>query len=119
MTVVDTLDTAQADLSALADAGRAVPCLRESLLRQYTGRGTPPTVDVSRTAQPPGGTDVVAYRLRIIAGPPGSELPVILDVVSAVRGRAEVSITFRDVNQPVPADQQDRLVRAVLDRLAG
>lgn len=95
-----------------------MPCLRESRLRQYTGPGTPSTVDVSRTAQPPDGADVVAYRLRVIAGPPGFELPVILDVVSAVRGRAEVSITFRDINQPVPAGQQDRLVRAVLDRLA-
>jgi hypothetical protein len=29
-----------------------------------------------------------------------------------------VSITFRDVNQLVPVDQQYRLVQAVLDRFA-
>lgn len=111
ITFVDAADTARADLGALADLVRAGSCLKESLLRQL--RSTGATVEVIPIDPPPGGDGVVAYRLRVVAGPP----PVVFDLVSAVRGRAEVSVSFQDVNQPVPADLQDRLVRLVLDRL--
>jgi hypothetical protein len=110
VTFVDSAATADADLAALADSLRAPACLRDSLARQL---GRDATVEVIRVEPPPGAPQVVAWRLRVVAGP----TPVLVDVVSAVRGRAEVSFSFQDVNQPVPADQQGRLVARVLDRL--
>lgn len=111
ITFVDSADTARDDLRALADPVRAGSCLKESLLRQL--RNTAATVEVTPIDPPPGGAGVIAYRSRVVAGPP----PVVLDLVSASRGRAEVSMSFQDVNQPVPVDVQDRLMRLVLDRL--
>jgi hypothetical protein len=104
VTFVDSTATAAADLAALADRGRAADCLRQSLLRQL---GRTATVDVNPVEPAPGGPGVVAWRLRVVAGP----TPVVLDLVSVVRGRAEVSLSFQDVNQPVAADLQDRLVQ--------
>jgi hypothetical protein len=40
---VDTVETAQADLAALADPAQAVPCLHESMLRQLRGAAVEPT----------------------------------------------------------------------------
>jgi hypothetical protein len=111
VTFVDTTETARADLTALA-GGQAEGCLRESLLRQLGTNGA--TAEVTSLVPPPGGAGVVAYRLRVVAGP-----PVLLDIVSAVRDRAEVSVSFQDVNRPFPAAEEDRLVGLVLARLPG
>jgi len=110
VTFVDSTSTAAADLASLADRGRAPDCLRQSLLRQP---GRTATVEVTPVDSAPGGSGVVAWRLRVVAGP----TPVVLDLVSIVRGRAEVSLSFQDVNQAVAADLQDRLVGRVSARL--
>jgi len=115
ITFVDTLETARADLAALDDEPRAAPCLRDSLARQLDAAGgRADDVTVTRIRPAPGGDDVVAYRLVVQSGP----LPVVVDLISALVGRAEVSISFQDPAHPVPADLQDRVVRACLDRLA-
>lgn len=111
VTFVDSSATARDDLAALTGS-QAGGCLRESLHRQLGTSGA--TVEVTPLVPPPGGAGVVAYRLRVVAGP-----PVLLDIVSAVRDRAEVSVSFQDVNRPFPAAEEDRLVGLVLGRLPG
>jgi hypothetical protein len=114
ITFVDGVDTASADLAALADEPRAAPCLRESMVRQLQeAGGKADAVTTARVDPPPGGRGVVAYRLTVQSG----SVPVVVDLVSAVAGRAEVSVSFQDPLRPVPADLQDRVVRACLNRL--
>jgi hypothetical protein len=115
ITFVDSPDTARDDLAALADGQRAPGCLRESMLRQLGrsgGRGDA-AVAVTRVDPPPGGAGVVAYRLTVQSGP----LPVVVDLLSAVVGRAEVQVSFRDAVRPVPGDVQNRVVGLCLARL--
>jgi hypothetical protein len=112
VTFVDSVATAHDDLAALAYPARAPECLRASLLRQL---GRDATVEVTPVVPSPGGEGGVTWRMRVVAGPP----PAVVDVVSVARGRAEVSLSFQDVNQPVPGEVQDRLMGAVLGRLPG
>jgi hypothetical protein len=74
---------------------------------------------VSQVSPPPGGADVdaVAYRLQILADADGQRTPLVVDMVNAVKGRAEIAISFQDLNQPLSAEIQDRAVRTMLDRL--
>lgn len=120
ITFVDSNETAQAVIVALRDTPRAVPCLQNSLTAKLSRSGGSAQVEVSRISPPPGGpdVDVVAYRLRILAEADGERTPLVVDMVSALKGRAEMSVSFQDVNQPLPADIQDRVVRTMLDRLA-
>lgn len=119
ITFVDSNETAQADIAALRDATRAESCLQDSLTALLTSSGGSAQVAVSQIRPPPGGpdVDVVAYRLRILAQAGDHAAPFVVDMVSGLRGRAEMSVDFRDENQPVPAEVEDRTVRAMLDRL--
>jgi hypothetical protein len=115
----DSNETAQGDIAALRDTPRAASCLQNLLTTQLSRSGGSAQVEVSQPSPPPGGPDVevIAYRLRILAEAGGERTPLVVDVVSALKGRAEMSVSFQDVNQPVPADILDRAVRAMLDRL--
>lgn len=117
----DTNETARADIAALRNTPRAMPCLKEILATQL-GRenASAPQVEVSRISPPPGGpdVDVVAYRLRFIAEVGDQKTPYVVDMVSALKGRAEMSANFVNFNQSVMAEVQDRAVRGMLDRLA-
>jgi hypothetical protein len=114
VTFVDTVDTARADLAALAAEDRARPCLRDLLASQLGTLKVLAAVEVTRTVPPPGGQDVVAYRAVVrTVGP-----PVVLDLVSTVKGRAEVQASFRNPAEPLPAEVQARLVRTIVGRLS-
>jgi len=119
VTIVDANDTAQAAIAALRDTPKAVPCLHDSMITLLNRSGGSSQVSVSQVSPPPGGTDVdvVAYRLQILADADGQRTPLVVDMVNAVKGRAEIAISFQDLNQPLPAEIQDRAVRAMLDRL--
>src|SRR5262249_6737497 len=119
VTFVQSNETAQADIAALRDASRAVPCLHDSLTAQLSRAGSPAQVEVSQISPPPGGPDIdaAAYRLRMLAGADDPRTLYVVDMASAGKGRAEVSVSFHYVNQLIPADIEQRAVRAVLDRL--
>jgi hypothetical protein len=119
ITFVDSNETAQADIAALRDTPRAVSCFQNWLTTQQSRAGGWAQVEVNQISPPPSGADidVVAYRLRILAEMDGEAAPYVVDMVSALKGRAMMSATFQDVNQPVPADIQERAVRTMLDRL--
>ena len=119
VTIVDTNDTAQADIAALRDTPKAVSCLHDSMITLLNRSGGSSQVAVSQVSPPPGGADVdaVAYRLQILADADGQRTPLVVDMVNAVKGRAEIAISFQDLNQPLSAEIQDRAVRAMLDRL--
>jgi hypothetical protein len=120
ITVVDSNETSRADIAPLRDTPRAVLCIKDLLIRQLSREGASAQVDVSRVSPPPGGpdVDVVAYRLKLLASVGDQSTPYVVDMVSAVKGRAKISVDFQNYNQPVPVDIQDRAVRAMLDRLA-
>jgi hypothetical protein len=120
ITFVDSDKTAQAYIAALRDTPKAVSCLKNSITEQLSRSGGSAQVEVSQIYPPPGGAnvDVVAYRLQILSGENGQEpQPLVVDLVSALKGRAEISVHFQDLNQPVPTDIQDHVVRTMLDRL--
>jgi hypothetical protein len=117
ITFVDTGRIAQEDLTALRGP-RAERCIRESFLAQYlrtTGRAS---VDVSvLSPSPTGGTQSANYRIKVLAKISGGTLPVFVDLVQVIKGRAEVSATFQDVNQPVPSSIEHHAMSAMLGRL--
>lgn len=119
ITFFDSSETAQADIAALRDAPRAVSCLRDWLTAQLSRSGGSAQVDVSRIRPPLGGPDIdiVAYRLRILAEAGGETTPLVVDMVTALKGRAKISASFQEWNQPLLVDIQGRAVRAMLDRL--
>lgn len=119
ITLVDSTQTAQADIAALRDTPRTVSCFQNLLTTQLSRSGGSAQVEVNQINPPPGGPDgdAVAYRLRILAQAGGQTIPIVMDVVNAVKGRAETSVSLQNFNHPVPADLEDRAVRAMLDRL--
>jgi hypothetical protein len=120
ITFVDSDKTAQAYIAALHDTPKAVSCLKSSTTEQLSRSGGSAQVEVSPIYPSPGGAnvDVIAYRLQILSGENGQDpQPVVVDLVSALKGRAEISVHFQDLNQPVPTDIQDHVVRTMLDRL--
>lgn len=119
ITFVDSNETAQADVAALRDTPKAMPCLKDLLTTQLSRENASAQIEASQISPPPGGpdVDVVAYRLKFLAELDGQRIPYVVDMVSAAKGRAEMSVSFVDFNKPVPADIQDGAVRAMLDRL--
>jgi hypothetical protein len=120
ITFVDSKETAQQDIAALRDTPKAVSCLHDSMTTQLSRSGGSSQVEVSQLSLSPGGPgiDAVAYRLKILAEADGQRTPLVVDMVNAVKGRAKIDISFQKLNQPLPADIQDRAIRAMLDRLA-
>lgn len=120
ITFADSNKTAQAYITAMRDTPRAMSCLQNSIIAKLTRSGGSAQVQVSQINPPPGGANVnvVAYRLQILAAEDGQDpQPVVVDLVSGCKGRAKISIHFQELNQPVPSDIEDRVVRAMLDRL--
>lgn len=120
ITFVDSTKTAEAYIAALHDTPKTVSCLKNSMIAQLSRSGGSVQVEVNQINPPPGGANVnvIAYRLRILAAAAGQDpQPLVVDLVSALKGRAEVSVHFDDLNQPVPTDIQARVVRMMLDRL--
>jgi hypothetical protein len=116
---VDSNETAQADITALRDTPRTLPCIHDSLTAQLSRSGSSAQVEVSPISSPPGGSDVdaAAYRLRILAEASDPRTLYVIDMASALKGRAEISVSFRYASNLAPADIEDRAVRAMLDRL--
>jgi hypothetical protein len=118
ITFVSTRQAAREDL--VAYGGPAAPrCLRQSYLTQYerTG-GKAASVSIGPLHLPLTGQVLSAgYRLRVLAQTAGGEVPVFLDIVRVVKGRAEVFASFQDVNQAVPAAVEQRAISAMLGRL--
>jgi hypothetical protein len=115
---VSTRRAAQGDLAAF-QGPKAPGCLRQSYLTQYERTGGKATASIGplrpRPASPAASAD---YRLRVLAQTTtGSKVPVFIDVVRVVRGRAEVTATFQDVNQAVPEAVERRAISAMLGRL--
>ncbi len=118
ITFVDTETQAQEDVAAYAH-DRAGDCLKNSFLRQFDAAGRQGTVTQARIVPAPGGDGVIAYRLTVEQSGTPLPAPRVIDLVFAVRGRAEVAATFINLSEPVRAEQQDRLIRLCLARLDG
>jgi hypothetical protein len=115
---VSTRQAAQGDLAAF-QGPKAPGCLRQSYLTQYERTGGKATASIGPLRPPPASRATSAdYRLRVLAQTTtGSKVPVFIDVVRVVRGRAEVTVTFQDVNQAVPEAVERRAISAMLGRL--
>jgi hypothetical protein len=64
-------------------------------------------------------TDLCAYRLTITIRASGQDLTQFIDLLSTIRGRAEIQATFQDVNQPVGDALELSLMTAMIRRLPG
>lgn len=117
ITFVDTDTTAQEDAAALQGA-RGQACTKQSFLEQIAEAGDTATATITPLIPSPTG-DAVSANYRILAQvSAGSDtLPFIVDIVQAVKGRAEISAYFQDVNQSVPASLERRAMTAMLERL--
>ncbi len=115
ITFADSEQKAGSDLAGYMQEG-AGECVRQSFLRQLERTGNPTGVAQSRIAPAPGGEEASAFRLVL---QPESSAPRIVDLVTAVRGRAEITATFINVQDPVTEQEEDRLIRLCLDRLGG
>jgi hypothetical protein len=117
ITFVDTQRTAQEDLAALRGQ-RAKQCIRRSLLAQYERTGGHATVSIaSLDPSPTANAPSANYRLKVLAQISGGTIPVFVDIVQAIKGRAEVSASFMDVNQPVSFLIEQHAMSAMLGRL--
>jgi hypothetical protein len=117
ITFVDTEQTAQEDVTALRGP-RAESCIKQSFLDQSKRAGEQASVDVTNLSPSPTGSAPAAnYRIKIFARINGGTIPEFLDIVQAIKGRAEVSVSFQNVNQPVPASIERRAMSAMLGRL--
>jgi hypothetical protein len=117
ITFVDTLETANAEIEALRGK-RAEKCIKQSFLEQYRRTGGQATVSVNPLVPSPTGNEASAsYRIKILAQTANGTVPEFLDLVQAIKDRAEVSATFQDVNQPVSASIEQRAMSAMLGRL--
>jgi hypothetical protein len=117
ITFVSTRRAARDDLAAFAGP-RAPGCLRQSYLTQYERTGGKASVSIGPLRPPPAGRAPSAdYRLKVLAQTTGGKVPVFLDIVRVIKGRAEVTATFQGVNQAVPAPVERRAISAMLGRL--
>jgi hypothetical protein len=117
ITFVDTLETARADIDALRGP-RAEKCIKQSFLEQYKRTGGQASVSINPLAPSPTGNEPSAsYRIKVLAQTANGTIPEFLDLVQAIRDRAEVSATFQDVNRPVSASIEQRAMSAMLGRL--
>jgi hypothetical protein len=115
---VATSKTARADLAAFRGA-RAAGCITQAFLTQYRRTGGKATASAGPLRPSPAGSAPAAgYRLKVLAQTTGgSSVPVFLDVVRVIKGRAEVLATFQDENQPVPAAVERHAISVMLGRL--
>jgi hypothetical protein len=117
ITFVDTNTTAQEDVAAL-QGERGQACAKQSFLQQVVEAGDTATATIEPLIPSPTGGAVSAnYRIlaQVSAGP--DTLPFIIDIVQVIKGRAEISASFQDVNQSVAASFERRVMTAMLERL--
>lgn len=117
ITFVDTDMTAQEDTAALRDS-RGEKCTKQSFVKQLAEVGDTATATISPlTPSPTDGGISANYRIRTQVPAGQDVLPFFVDLAQAAKGRAEISATFQDVNQPVPALLERRVMAAMLGRL--
>jgi hypothetical protein len=117
ITFVDTQRTAQEDLAALRGR-RAEQCISRSFLAQYERTVGHATVSIaSLDPSPTANVPSANYRLKVLAQISGGTIPVFVDIAQAIKGRAEVSASFMDVNQPVSFLIEQHAMSAMLGRL--
>jgi hypothetical protein len=117
ITFVDTDSTAQEDIAALQDS-RGKTCTKQSFIQQLAEVGDTAAVTTDPlTPSPTGGVPSANYRIRTQVPVGQDVLPFFVDLAQVTKGRAEVSATFQDVNQPVPASLERRVMAAMLGRL--
>ena len=117
ITFVDTNATGQEDVAALQGA-RGQACTKQSFLQQVAEVGDTATAAIGPLIPSPTGNAASAnYRIlaQVSAGP--DTLPFLIDIVQVVKGRAEISASFQEVNQSVPASFERRVMTAMLERL--
>jgi hypothetical protein len=117
ITFVDTNATAQEDVAALQGA-RGRVCTKQSFLQQVAEVGDTATATIKPLAPSPTGDAASAnYRIlaQVTAGP--DTLPFTIDIVQVIKGRAEISASFQDVNQSVPLSLERRVMTAMLEKL--
>ncbi len=117
VTFADTAERAAADLRDLRGA-KAISCLKDLMIKQlrrlsYELHG----IDVVPISPITDLPDVVAYRFTVVIDVNDQDITQIIDLISAIRGRAEVQATFQDVNEPVESSLESRAMLAMLNRL--
>ena len=117
ITFVYTDMTAQEDTAALRDS-RGEKCTKQSFVKQMAEVGDTATATISPlTPSPTDGGISANYRIRTQVPAGQDVIPFFVDLAQATKGRAEVSATFQDVNQPVPASLERRVMAAMFGRL--
>jgi hypothetical protein len=117
ITFVDTDTSAQEDTAALQGA-RGQACTKQSFLQQIAEAGDTATATIEPlTPSPTGDATSANYRIlaQVMAGP--ETLPFIMDIVQVIKGRAEVSASFQDVNGSVPASLERHVMTVMLEKL--
>jgi hypothetical protein len=117
ITFVDTNTNAQEDVAVLRGA-RGQACTKQSFLQQAAAAGGTVTATIKPLIpSPTGNAESANYRI-LAQVPAGSDtLPFIIDIVQVLKGRAEISASFQDVNRSVPASLERRVMTAMLERL--
>jgi hypothetical protein len=105
------------DFDALR-SGVAPACLRKIFTMQLrrTLQETP-RLDLKRISFSSGNANVCEYRFRVTVGTSAGDLTQYLDLISAIRGRAEVQATFQNVNAPADHAFEEHVINAMLQRL--
>lgn len=117
VTFVRSSAMATADLNAL-QSRKAPACLMKVFTMQLRrAQQATPRVVLMRI---PFHLDTIAvceYRFRATVRTVGGDLTQYFDLISAIRGRAEVQATFQDVNRPADHAFEEHVVNAMIQRL--
>jgi hypothetical protein len=117
ITFVDTVLDAKEDTVAL-QGPRGERCAIQSFLTQLREQGDASVATIGPLTPSPTGSALSAnYRIRTQVQAGTETLPFFVDQVQVMKGRAEVSASFQEVNQPVPASLERRVMAAMLGRL--
>jgi hypothetical protein len=72
---------------------------------------------VEQMSFPTYGDKTIAYQLKIPFDYSGLSLAVYLDVISLIKGRADVVMSFENSPDPFPTDQEQHYTELVVGRL--
>jgi hypothetical protein len=117
ITFVDSEKTGQEDVAALQGT-LGQKCTKQSLLEQIKAAGGSATATISPLPLSPTKNMAAAnYRIKALVSTGQETIPFYVDIIQVIKGRAEVSASFQDVNQPVSASLEQRAMAAMLERL--
>jgi hypothetical protein len=114
---VGTEAMASPDLAAQRGP-HAASCIQTLQEQQFSRSGAKATVSVKTIRPSIGGPHSESYRITIsVAAGNGADLTSFIDLVTVIRGRAEITAIFANLNSVISPEEQTSAITAMVERL--